>query len=437
MDGLVVVLTTLAAFIAAFGGFRIHQGPLSFSATDPWRILAIAALLATARHVRVRRPPLHLRLVAGVTNIARSKAARIAGGAWLGSRIAVLSVGYLAVSMIGTAESVPRLSENTFWNLPARAEALRYLSVAMEGYRDRQGAVSNLDIFPAFPFLMRLGGTLLGTRLYVGGTFEDPFLGKTLFAGMLIALAAFLWALVHLYRLALRDLGEAPAAAAVLIAAAHPFAFRFNLVAPDSLLLLVAVAACGCARKGRWLAAACWGGAAGLSHPMGWLTAVPLLSFASAGRRTGSRWLVAAVAPIGGVMAFSVFCYLTTGNPVAWMAPARVAGSPNWSALAVSPLGFFHLVGAAAAVAALPAMWRRLPKAYLAYVLVVLTVAVCRGPASLGPGTAQLFPVFLALGASMTQGRGAGNHLLFAWLPASALMQGFLTAVHYTGRPVL
>ena len=45
--------------------------------------------------------------------------------------------------------------------------------------------------------------------------------------------------------------------------------------------------------------------------------------------------------------------------------------------------------------------------------------------------------ILLVLGASMTDGRGAGNNLLSAGLPAFALMQGFLAAAHYSGRPVL
>jgi hypothetical protein len=426
LDVLVLVLSAVTVLVAAFGGFRIRAGVVSVSATDPWRMLFLTVALGVARHWRVRRPSLWSRLVAGISALRRSQAAGAASRVWLASQLAVLFTGYLATSMVGPLDTVPRLSENAFWNLPARGESLRYLAVALDGYRDRQGSVSNLDIFPAYPLLMRTGGTLLGTRLYVGGTFEDPFQGKTLVAGLLIALAAFLGALMYLYRLARHDLSHEQATIVIVLAATYPFAFRFSLVAADSLLLLAAVAACDAARRGRWIGAACWGLAGGLSHTMGWLMAIPLVAFAARDNRgSGPARLAAAAAPVLGLLLFSAFCFQTTNDALSWWESGKRGA--GWSGIFSHPLAYFHLAGAAVTLLVVPGVARRWPVAYFTYVLGGLLLVFARGPEAMGPATAQLFPIFFALAAS--------PHGRLPWfLPAFALTQGFLVVVHYTGR---
>ena len=74
---------------------------------------------------------------------------------------------------------------------------------------------------------------------------------RALWAGVVISLAAFLWALVYLVRLGRELVGAERAADAALLLAAYPFALFFSAPYTESLFLLAAVGAFFHFRRGR------------------------------------------------------------------------------------------------------------------------------------------------------------------------------------------
>ena len=93
---------------------------------------------------------------------------------------------------------------------------------------------------------------------------------------MAISLAAFLWALVYVARLASALIGPERASAAALLLAAYPFAFFYNAPYTESLFLLGAAGACEHFRRQEWHAAAFFGLLVGLTRPNGCFVSVPL-----------------------------------------------------------------------------------------------------------------------------------------------------------------
>ena len=161
-------------------------------------------------------------------------------------------------------------------NLPLRWDAGWYLDIAV-GYRWSPAAEGqqNVAFFPAYPALMSLGAALvnagnepegLGVRL----SYERYYVWH-LAAGLVVALAAFLWGLAYVYRLAREDLDDRSATSAVLLLCAFPFAVFYGAPYSESLFLLATVAAFFHARRGEWGVACVWGALAGLTRPNGFV----------------------------------------------------------------------------------------------------------------------------------------------------------------------
>ena len=134
---------------------------------------------------------------------------------------------YFAVVLIGYPDGEPpwRISRNEFWNLPARWDTGWYLGIARHGYtwNSNDASQQNLNFFPAFPMAVR-----------VGGFFTDNPLSLA-WVGVLIAILAFLAALLYLHRLMV-SLAHAPAApGAVMLMATYPFALFFSTAYSESL----------------------------------------------------------------------------------------------------------------------------------------------------------------------------------------------------------
>lgn len=276
-DATVLVLLALTVWAALFGGIRFRVAGARLSATSVWRLSLETAVLFALRHLLVPQHPLYERVLVGVSS-ARSRWPALAAvlPVFLATRLSVLAVGYLAVIMIGYPSGSPpfRISENEFWNLPARWDTGWYLGIAEDGYswsrrvQDQQ----NLNFFPAFPMLMRIGRVLLG-RLFPAGT-------RYAWSGVLISLAAFFWALLYLYRLT-RDRHNADVAVgAVTFLAAYPFALFYSAAYSESVFLLAAVAAFYHFRRDEMVLAGAWGLMVGLVRPNGCLVSVPLAVFA-------------------------------------------------------------------------------------------------------------------------------------------------------------
>jgi len=255
----------------------------------------------------------------------------------IGTRLPVLLLGALAVTLIGTvpaptAEALWRVSPNELANLQARWDTDFYHQIATTGYQwDRSVFLhQNVVFFPLYPLLMRWGGALLG--------------GHPLLAGTIVSLAAFAGAIVLLYRLAALELGEDKAWPVILLVSTYPFALFYSVVYTESLFLLLTVGAFYAMRRRHLLLAALCGVAAGLARPNGFWLALPLLWLAASAPSSapedatspGPWWrdrrrvaaILAALAPLAGTAIFSAYLYGRFGDALAWMHGQAAWGMP-------------------------------------------------------------------------------------------------------------
>jgi hypothetical protein len=466
VDFLCLALVIVAIVVAISGGFRVHLGAVRFALTSPYRTLFWALVVGAVRHVLAPGTPVYLDLPARLAAGWRTPEARTAATALVGTRLAILFVGYLAVFTIGYPDGGAPwklVEDNEFANLQARWDAGWYLTVAIDGYSyapDRPLDQQNVVYFPAFPVLMRVAGRLLGgasTSFALGGT--------------LISLGAFFGALIYLYRLA-RDIldNEDAARGAVWLLATFPFALFYGAVYSESLFLLGAVAAFYHFRRGEYVHAGAWGLLVGLTRPPGCLVSVPLAVLAiepwlpawlaggprrdraaSTGRMRGFLPALASAATPGiGMLLYSAFIWRLTGDPLAWM-KGQAAWGRKYNGLGIlvtqryewlSHGGLYaytsqlpgDLLNGLAAIFVLAAAWpvaRRLGLAYAVFILInILPPLANGGLLSVGRFSSVLFPSFVWLASAVPERQRP------AWLVGFMAIQALNAALFYTWRPL-
>src|SRR3954468_14840860 len=190
----------------------------------------------------------------------------------------------------------------------ARWDAVWYLEIASSGYGGEQHRAA---FFPLYPLLVRAVGELGG---------GSP--GALLIASYLVALAAFLAALVLLHRLVTVELGRPLAAPTLLLLALFPASLYFGAPYSESVFLLVSVGAFYAAGTGGWAWAGVCAPAAAATRSAGVLLLLPLavlyLEQAGGLRRDSLRrvrpdaaWLL--LAPLG-LAAYAGYLHLATGD---------------------------------------------------------------------------------------------------------------------------
>jgi hypothetical protein len=445
LDAASLVMLGAAAVLAVGDGVRLDIGALRLSITSGVRVAAWAALLIAVRHVAYRSPS----LVTGVVAWSRRFAGR--GDVWfamrlsLATRLPPILIGLLAVATIGLGpEARPGAYADPWLNLPARWDATWYADIAALGYRwdgdwTRQ---QNVVFFPAFPLAARVLARPLGMHV--------------LYAGWLISLAAFAWAMVLFVRLARTQLEQRDASDAAWLLATYPFAVYFSAAYSESLFLL---AMCGLflsAHEKRFGHAIVWGLAAGLTRPNGWLLAMPLAVFMwqTRPRLSHSReWLSAGAvvaAPIAGVLLFTFYLHLRFADGFAWLrgqaawgrtfrgvhlvAAERINYMVEYgvsSYLTDFPTDALNTGAAILALLVLIPVARRLGIVYGALVAVlVLPPLLVGGTLSFGRLTSVLFPVFIWLVTVVPVRHRPAVMVVFATL------QGFAATLFFTWRPL-
>jgi hypothetical protein len=382
----------------------------------------------------IEATPARTRAIASVRD---SEAGRVALRIGLSSRMAVLLVAIFAALSFGPASGgLARENERKFDDPAlthaiaapvlaplARWDSVWYLTIADEGYGR---STARAAFFPLYPALVRGVGTLFGGSH-----------GALLVAAFLVSLAAFVAALALLYRLTDLELGRRLARPTLLLLAVFPAAVYFGAPYSESVFLLLAVGAFYAARTGRWAWAGTCAALASATRSAGLLLLVPLVLiwWSSRPRRRGdAAWLL--LAPLG-IAAYAAWLGFVEGDALrfldvqeAWSRHLAVPLTGAWDGLVAAvdgvrqlasgsrtPVYFEAAAGDPFRIAAVNVMlfvtlvfavfaclgvWRRLPRAYGAWVvaslLLPLTFPVTPQPLmSLPRFVAVLFPLFMWL----------------------------------------
>lgn len=467
----VLILGTCILLLSAvlFGGIKVRVADVRVTATSVWKLAGVALALLALRHAVYRRPTWPDVLLGWWRSIRRDQGVRHALPWLLTTRLTVLAATYVGVLVIGYPSGAPpfRVSSTEAGNLLARWDTGWYLGIAEEGYHYWGNAAhqTNVAFFPAYPLLVRGGGSLLGARW---GSPDDPSEAfedfterrhvRMLQAGLLVSLGSFLVGLAYLFRLARELTGSTEAAdRAVMVAAVYPFAFFFGAVYTEALFFAAALAAFFHFRHRQWIWAALAGLLAGLTRPNGCLLSVPLGVMAlqywrQDGYRTSTLLTGLAVASTAGLgmLGFTWFLHAETGEWFVWLKAHGAWGRQfsglhmvllhRWQQLwALGPISYsveysIELFNMAASLLALAVSWpvgRRYGWPYAVLLLVTVVPPLFMGGfLSMGRVTTTLFPVFIYLGARLP-GRAIPHVLL-----TSFGLQVALAIMHFTWRQV-
>jgi hypothetical protein len=387
----------------------------------------------------------------------------LAAGAVLVTRLVTWAAGVVAIEAAGLSSRAhdfdpegltkPFGAVGDLWVGPAaRWDSVWFLTIANDGYQDSVRAA----FFPLYPFLAR------GT----GAVFASALIG-----GLLVSLVAAIAGLAALHRLTVRELGEGPARATVILLACSPMAFFLTAVYSEGLFLALSVGAVLAARERRWAWAGILGALAAATRSAGVVLLVPLalLWWDSAPRRArDAAWLALVPAglgafcvglAVGGLDGLSPFqaqdvWFRHWAGPFvgAWDgAVAAFDGARQLLSGARSPVYFREaggdpfiaaahnlelFVALVAAVPALVGAFRRLPLAYGAYALAALALPLSWPVApqplmSLPRFELVLFPLFMWLGWWTARGRARLWVLAGAFLALGVLASAEFSTWHW------
>src|SRR6476620_6504355 len=101
LDLICLILIVVAAVVAGWGGFRERVNGVRVALTSPYRLLIAAAVLAVLRHAIVPRPAIVSDIPRRLRAAWQTPASAIARLAFVGTRPAILLVGYFAVVTLG------------------------------------------------------------------------------------------------------------------------------------------------------------------------------------------------------------------------------------------------------------------------------------------------------------------------------------------------
>jgi hypothetical protein len=203
----------------------------------------------------------------------------------------------------------------TVWTLD-RWDGRWYRMVARGGYLLVPGRQSDPAFFPLYPIMLRV--------VHAAGVGWGV-------AGPLLSNVAFLLGLLLFYRLSLDLFSERLARRATTYLAIFPLSYVFSMTYPESVVLVLLVAAPLAALRGRWWLAAVCAGAAALARPEGLFLALPLADIAWRQRhglsptRRGAA-LAAVMAPVAAVASYSLYLSSVLHDPLAWSQAQRAWG---------------------------------------------------------------------------------------------------------------
>ena len=346
------------------------------------------------------------------------------------SRLAVLVVPFLTLGLVPTHDGKAPPA-NLLIDAWIHWDAGWYLAIVQNGYwldSDPMTSAQSPAFFPLYPLITRLVGGLTGDYRV---------------AGLLVANLCLAVALVALFDLARRKLGEDNARWTIILLAFSPFALFFGSVYTESLFLLLAVASFWFAeREDWWLAGLC----AGLCSAtrlvgLGLAPSLVLLYFAWRHwhwRSIDRSALGLLFAPLGTAL-YAAYLWVVLGDPLLFYKTSAYGwrrynifkeGLDQLSPAVIGP-GNYDLeraIGLAMALLWLLTiipMLRRLGLGYACFVAVGVLVPLSAGLESLGRYVTVLFPAFMML-AACGQGRPTTRAVLLA---GSAMLLGLFATL--------
>jgi hypothetical protein len=246
---------------------------------------------------------------------------------WLAGRALVLATA-VAVHLVGPTGLLAHIVRAHALGALAAWDGRWYRDVAAHGYLLVPGRPSDPAFFPLYPAMLRTGHA-------VGLGYSS--------AGIVIANAAFLVALVAFHTLTRDLLGDDLARRATVYLAIFPLGYVFSMAYPESVVLAAIVLAVVAAMRGRWGIAAVCAASAALGRPEGLFVAAPLLVIAwrqRSGLDPARRGLAfgAALASVGALAAYPLYLDRVLHDPTAWSRAERAWGRR------FTPLGAIHAI---------------------------------------------------------------------------------------------
>jgi hypothetical protein len=325
--------------------------------------------------------------------------------------VVVLVAGNLAFHLLPSTDPGHRWPDHPVIETLARWDTGWYFHIAHDGYfYDGPGRQSAVAFFPAYPAVTRV----------VAMVVRD-----TIVAGVLVTLASALGAYLLFFRWVMAKLGRDVAWMATLLLLVYPFSyFLFGAVYSDALFLLSAVGAFVLLERDQPVLAGLVGAVACAGRPVGLAVLVGLVAVALQ-RRDGLRswralrWRDAGVLLAGlGFVAYIAYLTWRFHAPLAF---AKVQTAEGWNrqlsvdmivkvdfyrrwrdfgVTLVTVVLTFQALLSIAALALVPAVWRRLGWGYAVYVLAVLGLPLATSSDFLAMGRYLLpaFPVFAVAG---------------------------------------
>lgn len=185
-----------------------------------------------------------------------------------------------------------------------------YLDIVTTGYDRVAGAPEgqlNVAFFPLYPLL-------------VWGV--SQLVGNVALAGILVSNGSFLGALWLMMVYGLERWGEGQSRMAVLAMSFYPNSFIFSSMYTESLFVLLLIACMLLAHRGRWVGACLCGALLSATRVPGIMVGAPLLWMwwqqYKLGRAGWRQFAWLGVVPLG-LVSFSVYLWLHTGDPLAFM----------------------------------------------------------------------------------------------------------------------
>lgn len=376
--------------------------------------------------------------------------------AWVLVPLAVFALSRLGVFAAAVIGDVLLPTDPGHWDpapghsilgLWARWDSQWYDWIVREGYWLRPAQRSNVAFFPLYPLLIK---TLM------------PFTGQSVvLAGVIVSNAAFLLALIFLYRLTKLEFGDdSVAGRAVFYLAIFPTSFFYSMVYTESLFVMLVIGAVYFGRRHLWVWAALLGMLATATRIVGVLVWGVLMwewlrthgwtverihhkeSWVGLWRGLRTDWFavaILAVIPLG-LISYMAFLQLTFRDALAFQSVQIGWGRVNTGPIAVlfedlrlllsdgltsgNIARLLNLATVAVVLGTTPVVWRRLGAGYALFMLLAIIIPLSSGSQSILRYALGCFPLFMLAGSW-------GRHAWFdrVYTPLAALLLGVFTAV--------